>query len=304
MKKTVKYKTHPIYKALTWLMLTITVAALLFAWAVYVSAGTKERMYGSAMESCGYEAYLSFCEKLGVIAESDDGTETAYASVAAGEALSRYVLFSDIETDADALRGLLMSGQVGKEEAEELLRVLSEGGTRDEAVSAAIKTALEWGKDPTISSERDSGGWRWLSSLPEVKETEASKTAARFIGGGGKVRRGESHTFPLVYSYVNGNASAEVTRMGGRLIRMYKFPIGSAEKRTVEQCALSAERFLRDAGIKDAELYSAELVGDVAELKFAPPSETEESARSISVNVALSGATVIYFDAYEYYRNR
>lgn len=299
MKKTVKYKTHPIYKALAWLMLTVTVAALLFAWAVYASAGAKERRYDSALRACEYEAYLSFCEKLGVIADTDDAEATEYASVAAAEALSRYILFSELDADADVLRELLMSGAVGKERAAELLSAVSVAKTRADAVISVIKIAEGWGETASHSSARNAGGWEWLSSLPEVKERDAAKTAERFIGGGGRVRGAESHTFPLVYAYVNGNASAEVTRMGGRLIRMYKFLLGTAEKRTETECVLSAERFVRDAGIKDAELLSCDVREETAECVFA-----SETGAQIIVRVSYSGAAVIYFDAYEYYKNR
>lgn len=282
-------------------MLTVTVAALLFAWAVYASAGAKEKRYDAAMEACEYGAYVAFTEKLRVIAETE-GDAASYAAAAAGEALSRYMLFSGLDADADGLYGLLVSGAVDSGTAAELISAVDKGKTREESVLAAIEIARGMENNSRVSAERDEGGWEWLSSLPEVKEADAQKTAERFIGGKGKVRGAVSHTFPLVYAYVNGNASAEVTRMGGRLIRMYKFPIGTAQRRGEEECVSAAERFLRSAGIKDAEVVSQ--TSDADGMTFVFVSGEDGDGGEVSVKVAFAGATVIYFDAYEYYKYR
>ncbi len=299
--KTVVYKTHPIYKAFVWLMLTVTLAALLFAWAVYASATASENRYAAAMKSAAYEAYLSLCESVGGIA-NEEGNAQAHSRLAA-DALSRYALFSEEKLDASTLRELFFTGQIDPSRAKALWEVLSSAGSGKEAmadaVASAVRLAEQWSDGAVIRSANvRADGWRRLSVLPEIREQRARALAERVIGGGGEVRLAESHTFPLVYVYTNGNATAEISRMGGKLLRMCIFPLGSASKRTDAECFASAERFLEAAGITDASLMQASSGEESISYIFAP----EEGGASVVITVARGGAEIIFFDAYEYYR--
>lgn len=299
MKKTIKYKTHPIYKALMWLMLILTVSALFFAWAVFAAAEMKEEKCEKMISECKYEAYLSFCEKLSELSKAEEAV--AEVSRSAGEALGRYVMLSGLKIDPDALMGRLLSARIEGDEAAELLTLIEASNDSDEAIMAVIEAVEGGGDGGPPSRERKIDGWNWLSSQPEVKESCAKKLAERFIGGGGNVRAAESHVFPPVYAYVNGNACAEITRMGGRLIRVCKLPVGSASRRGRLECVAAAERFLRDAGISGAELASCSECADGVDCRF---SVGRAGDANVTVEVAFCGATVVYFDAYEYYRWR
>lgn len=299
MKKNVKYKTHPIYKALFCLLFIVTVSAVVFAWAMFAYAETKADECKRKIDGCEYEAYLSFYENL-IGLTTSERNET-YFSQLAGEALGRYIMFSELHADLDALYELLVSGEVDKTQAEELLTVIESATDADAAVLSAAAVANGWESGGVRSSERSSGGWRWLSAQPEVKKLNAEKLAERYIGGGGDVDAVESHTFPLVYAYSNGNAYAEVTRAGGRLIRLCKFPLGTATLRSEAECVASAERFLREVKLTDVSLVSRNTDGEAVKCVF---STDEKAAATVCVTVALRGATVIYFDAYEYYKWR
>ncbi len=300
MKKTIKYKTHPIYKALMWLMLIVSVSAFVFAWAVFASAEAKEEKCEKMILKCKYEAYLSFCEKLSELAKADE--KSAVMSKSAAEALGRYVMFSSgVQADPDALIDRLLSAEIYGEEAEKLIDLIKAVEDADDAMLSVIEAAERAESEYVRSPGRKSDGWKWLSSQPEVKATYAEKLAERFIGGGGNVRATVSHSFPLVYSYANGNACAEITRMGGKLIRFYKFPIGNAVIRDRDECIASAERFLRDAGISGGKLMLCEVDSEGVFCTFYV---CGDAAANVTVNVAFGGATVVYFDAYEYYRWR
>lgn len=299
MKKTIKYKTHPIYKSLMCLMLIVTVSALVFAWAVFAYAEEKEEECEKTISKCKYEAYLTFCEKLTELAEAEG--ERVEVSRSASEALCRYMMLSDLKADQDALTGRLLSAEIYGDNAGELLDLMKTAEGSDEAILSVIEAVGASENTAMRSRERKNDGWRWLSSQPEVKEAYAEKLAKRFIGGGGNVRAAESHVFPPVYAYVNGNACAEITRMGGRLIRVCKFPVGSAVGRDRLECIASAECFLRDTGINGAKLTACETDSVGVSCSF---SVGREKGANVTVKVAFCGASVVYFDAYEYYRWR
>ncbi len=295
--KTVVYKTHPVYKALTWLMLTFTVAALLFAWAVYADAKIQKREYESVRAACEYEAYLSFFDAIDNIA-SEKGDVREESRLAA-ESLSRFVMFSESKADTGVLRELLLDGGVDPTLAMEISRIAESSDTPRAAIERAAE-AVKAHRIATHGSDERAreGEWSFMS-LPEVKERSARELAERVIGGGGEVRLAESHSYPPVYSYVNGNATAEVTRMGGRLIRMCKFPLGTAEVRGDGECLLSAEAFLKTARITGTELSSVLTEKDSVTYVFS----SSDGGREITVKVSRQGASVIFFDAYGYYKS-
>ncbi len=294
MKKKVIYRTHPVYKAVTALSATVAISALAYAWATDIMADGREKRYTDALSACEYEAYLSFTDAIEMLASGD---KDASASGLAAEALSRYVIFSGTETDTEALSELLLSGKADAESAKAILRALAEGEDAEESMAKAAKAAEEFGKSSRISSgRRGEGEWRF-SSLPEVKERTARELAERLIGGGGEVRQAESHAYPLIYVYENGNATAEISRMGGRLLRMCIFPMGDAAERNEKDCLSKAEAFLEHAKIRGEELFSTLTEPDTVTYVFAC-----EGGGKVTVRVAKKGATVIFFDAYEYYK--
>lgn len=147
------------------------------------------------------------------------------------------------------------------------------------------------------------GAYSLLREYPEVSVEEARRVASKLIGGGATLTLAVNHTFPLVYTFYCENACADVTRMGGFLIRMTVYRDGNLSPRDEAECRAAAETFLKRAKIKGLSVLRCEKTKDEDEYLyvFAVP-EKDESDGAVYITVNTSGARVSRFDATEYYK--
>lgn len=290
-----KYKTHPLVGAALALslLLTAAVCAASFGFYMYVEKQNREAL--EMREKCAEEAYLCLCENLGL-----------REMRAAAEALSRLELFGGCG-EADDLRAAIISGNVDEETAEALREALDGSATVYEAVADADRAA---GKT-LVESDTAAGGGSWaaLRDLDEIGTNEAHKLASRYVGGGVTLEQAENRTFPPVYTFMCKNASADITRAGGKLLRMYVYRHGGAVEKSDEHCRAAAEKFIESAGVKGAVLVSEEAgedeVGYVFAGSFSLGDETVVCPdETVKVGVSRRGAAVCFFDAAVYYREK
>ncbi len=307
-EKKKKYKTHPIVKSILALTVTITLLSLGAVYGMYLYTVSVAEEYSLARAAARYEAYLSLCEAIGQT-DGDDATRAA-ALRGAGESMSRYLLFAEEKPQgSEALRDLLLSGAVPSELCVHLRAVLDANAADYDAavIKAAVMTADETVGIRQRTTASDGNGWDELKECSEVRETKAHAAARRFIGGGASLTAAENHSFPLVYSYVCENAAVDITRMGGKLLRMWCYRIGDAEPKSDRECREAATEFLRRAGIADAEVTSVEVSEDEVRYQFcrvtkAPTGEVTDEGAAVKITVARRGARVSFFDATDYYK--
>lgn len=305
-----KYKTHPIVKSLFALTVMIMLLSIGAAYGMYLYTVSVAAEYSSARAAARYEAYLSLCEE---IRRTDGDDATAAAALrGAGESMSRYLLFAEEKPQGgEALRDALLSGTVSRESCERLRAVLDANAKDyDAAVAKAASLAAD-----AVSGMRqrtalgDSDGWDELKERAEVREAKAHAAARSFVGGGVTLTEAENHSFPLVYSYVCENAAVDITRMGGRLLRMWCYRVGDAERKGDGACRCAATEFLRRAGIADAEMVSEEATADEVRYLFCRVTaslsgEVTDEDAAVKITVARGGARVSFFDATDYYKYR
>lgn len=142
-----------------------------------------------------------------------------------------------------------------------------------------------------------------LRGYPEVSEEEARRVASKLIGGRAMLSSAVNHTFPLVYTFYCENACADVTRMGGLLIRMTVCRDGNLSPRGERECRLVAKTFLNRAKIKGLCLLRYEKMKNEDEYLyvFTAPGRSEGDG-AVYITVNTSGARVSKFDATEYYK--
>lgn len=278
-------------------MLTAAVCAASYGFYRYVK--TEEKYVSEMRGKCACEAYVTLCES---IVRGD--------ASASADALSRCELFAGCG-GADALRFAILSGSVDEKIAEALA---IDGDASPSEIAEAVRRA-DRAAENAVGGTKDlpgvsnGGEWETVAAAPTVTEEEARRTAAEIVGGGASFTTAKSHTFPLVYSFVCKNASVDITRMGGRLLRFYAFRHGGAEVRDEETCRASAEKFVRAAGIADASLVSAREYDEEFDFVFCgsfPLDGVRVDAvdEAVNVRVAKAGASVCFFDASEYYRRK
>lgn len=300
-KRDRRYKTHPLVKAglIMAAMVTAAVCAASYGFYRYVMNEASETAV--SRERCAYEAYVSLCED---IARGEAG--------AAADALSRCELFAGCGEMA-SLREAILSELVNERIADALS---IDGAATPEAIRRAVKSADKAaaetvGGGARVLGESTDGGsfWATLEGRVMISEDKARDVAAEMIGGGASLSAAKNHTFPLVYTFVCKNASADITRMGGRLLRFYSFRRGGADVRTEDECREAARAFVKKAEIADAVLDSAREDRDGYEYTFRGTldvdGETVEAiGEDITVRVARAGARVYFFDAFEYYKHK
>lgn len=301
MKKKVKtiYKTHPIYKAMVVMLMLITVFTVVAGYLTYRSAERKAARFETLRERAAYEAYLTLCESVSALCHCDGDDFKAYVHIGA-EAAARLDLFSDF--GSEALTEYVGRLEVKPSEAS-LLAVILDPEKDDwrGAVREATELAKEHDTKDAGSVRSADGEWKLLRECMEVREVAARAVAREFIGGGVGLASAENHSFPLVYSFVCENAAADVTRMGGKLYRMWVFRIGSADECGADECREAAVSFLRRAGIRDVELTDETYTADEISYVFSVPGNAD--CRTI-VRVRRCGGKVSFFDAEDYYRYR
>lgn len=154
-------------------------------------------------------------------------------------------------------------------------------------------------------SDKNSGieTYSLLREYPEVSEEEARRIASKLIGGGATLSLAVNHTFPLVYTFYCENACADVTRMGGFLIRMTVYRDGNLSYRSEGECRAAAEKFLKRAKISGLSVLRCEKINDDNEYLyvFTVPGKSEDDG-AVYITVSTSGARVSRFDATEYYK--
>lgn len=324
ISKNAKYKTHPIVKSLLSLFLLFALFSAAAVYFMYLYTVRVASEYEKKYAAVRYGAYLELCEKLG---ENDaEGAE---------EALSRFYLFLDGSgknhenknenntENEEILLNYLRNGELTEEESVLLYEIFSENG---DDVEFAVKKATEaiFDRVHERSTEVLGGNdseWRTLRERAEVTEKEAKDVARRFIGGGAQLTSEESGTFPLVYVFSCENAVAEISRMGGRLLTLWRYPLGELSERSDEACRSAAREFVYESGITGAYLTEERKIyaGNEYESVYDINYETEyifcgtcvvgdEEAlmadERIEVRVSKSGARITGFDAREFYRNR
>ena len=281
--------------------LLLTAAVCLASYGFYRYVAGKDVRSADMRDRCAYEAYVSLCEN---IVRGETG--------AAADALSRCELFSDCG-EVGSLRYAILTETVDETVTEALAlngRITSSDVA--EAVRRADRAAEELVGDlPRVLGETagESSFWATLAGKEAVTEGEARKTAARHIGGGVSLTAAENHSFPLVYTFVCKNASADVTRMGGRLLRFYAFRHGDAGIRSVGDCRDAARRFIESAGIRDGVLLSETEGDDDVEFVFCGSFildgvRVAALEETVTVRVTRAGAGVYFYDAYEYYKRK
>ncbi len=301
MKKKVKtiYRTHPVYKAMVVMLLLVTAFTVVAGYLTYCSAERKAARYEALRERAAYEAYLTLCESVSAFCQCDSDDVKAYVRIGA-EAAARLDLFSDF--GSEALTEYV--GRLGGKPSEASMLSVILDPERDDwrgAVREATELANENGVKDAVGERSADGEWRLLRECAEVNEAAARTVAREYIGGGVGLASAENHSFPLVYSFVCENAAADVTRMGGKLYRMWAFRIGDAEKCGEAECREAAVSFLRRAGIRDAELSSETYAAEDISYVFSVPGI--DYCRAI-VTVRRRGGKVSFFDAEDYYRYR
>lgn len=291
------YKTHPAVKAALTLSLFLTLAVCAASYGFYRYMKEESAATEELRERCAYEAYVSLCENFG------RGELTA-----AADALSRCELYTGTR-DYNALRYAILSGDESGEIADAL--GLDNGSIADALRRADGKARdLGFGEVPRVLGASSSAMmWETLDRRIEISEEEAHRIATEYAGGGAALTRVENHTFPLVYTYTCKNASVDVTRMGGRLLRFYAYRHGGAEERGASLCRGAAERFLEEAGIQDGVMISAADTEDGYEYVFCGSFELDGAtvtciSETVKIAVSRAGARVNYFDSYEYYKNK
>lgn len=292
-----KYRTHPLVGAALALSLLLAAAVCAASYGFYRYVKKENEATLDMRSRCAYEAYLSLCESLG-------RRETESAA----EALSRCKLFGGCG-EADDLCAAIMSGNVSRETAEELRRALDGSVSVYEAVMRADAAAGR-----ALKAEEGDGGaprprWETLAACAEITDAEAHKLAADTVGGGVTLTRAENHTFPLVYTYTCKNAAADITRAGGKLLRMYVYRHGGARIRSGDECRRSAESFVKEAGIHGCVLISEEETPDGYDYVFCGTFSLMGTTvtcpeERIVVGVSRDGGGISFFDASGYYEMR
>lgn len=284
------------------LFLTAAVCAASYGFYRYIRIRAAE--VEAMRDRCAYEAYVSLCENLG-------RRETQ----AAADALSRCELFAECE-DPEALRFAIMSGNVDLNVTDALRSGLD--GSDSSCVAEAVKLANEAARRAFDDGAEEVLGesaverqpmWETLDRRIEISEEEAHRIAAEYVGGGVTLTRAENHTFPLVYTYTCKNAAVDVTRAGGRLLRMYVYRQGGAVEKGAAACREAADNFLRDAGIIGCMLISHTANVDGYDYVFCGSFmlDGEEILcldETVKVGVDRNGARISFFDAFEYYKNK
>lgn len=299
-----RYRTHPLVKAALFTSLFLAAAACAASYVFYRYVSVRAAEVKDIKERCAYEAYISLCENIGL-----------RQTQAAADALSRCELFAECG-ETEALRLAIMSGSVDAEVADALRSGLERNTTS--CVADAVRLADEAAKRTVAaggaavlgeSTETRLPMWETLDRRIEISEEEAHRIAAEYVGGGATLTRVENHTFPLVYTYTCKNAAADVTRAGGRLLRMYVYRQGGAEEKGATACQRAAEDFLREAGIRGGMLLSQTENGSGYDYVFCGSFllDGEEILcldETIGVGVDSHGARICFFDAFEYYKNK
>ena len=303
MKKNGKYRTHPLVGGLLALSLAVTAATSAAAWAEWKYIEKSEREIRERYDMCALEAYVSMCEAI-----EDGDAETA------ADALSRCELYCG-HGEFASLRARIMQNDIVDidiDDADDVIAAVRDGGTAtliadvlrraDSAVGAAATGA---GNVASVSS----AGWETLRNKLDVKPDAALAVAREAVGGGALMHTSQSRSFPLVYAFTCKNGAAEVTKAGGRLLRMYVYRHGSAQKRGPDECRQAAVDFVDDAGIGECALTDEVYDGGEYRYTFCGafyfgghrvvvPDEV------VTVTVDEDGASVCGFDASEYYRHR
>lgn len=300
--KTKRYNTHPIVKASISLFLLIAVLSLTASFLFYkYSLGIIEE-YEKKTAKAMREAYLEFTEKI----DEGDGEGAAAA-------LSRYALFfgDSIDEKIETVSNYLLNGSFSKEDSERINSIVSEYGDDEEGAIGKLADLFydRVHERDAVSVGGEEEYWRVLREKAEVEKYEAKRIAEKFVGGGVTLTLEESHTFPLVYVYSCDNAVVEISRMGGRLISMWRYPLGSPTERTDAACRSAAREFVYEAGITGAYILNEEKAQDGIRYTFCGISWVgDEEAffidEKIEVTVNRYGARIVGFDASEYYKWR
>ncbi len=272
------------------MLLLTAVFAVVCGYLSHRRAERKAEEYEMLRERTAYEAYLTLCESVAAI---EKGEGEAYARIGA-DAAARLCLFSD----AGAMSLAAYVSRLGgvPEEAARLAEMLQAEREDWRKAVAEAEALAERSMKPRVKSEDTSEGWRLLRERTEVGRREARDVACAFIGGGAVLTDAENHTFPLLYSFGCKNAAAEVTRMGGRLYRMWIFRIGEGKECSLSLCRQNAESFLKRAGIGGAEISEETVAEDSVRYVFTA------DGGSVTVTVKRRGGRVCFFDASHYYR--
>lgn len=277
----------------------VTAFALLVGYISCRRAEKKAAEYEMERDRAAYEAYLTLCESVSSLCRGAGGEAKAYVRIAT-DAAARLDLFSDGESEAltEYVRGLAAAPSGAY-----LLAEILDADREDwrEAVSEATELAEERRVGDAVSGRSVDGEWGLLRERTQVSENEAREVAREFIGGGVQLSSAENHSFPLLYSFTCENAAADVTRMGGRLYRLWVFRIGGGKGCGVTECREAAVAFLRRAGIADAELAGETYTAEDASYVFSV--EGSDCCR-VLITVRRRGGRVTFFDASDYYRYR
>ncbi len=295
------YRTHPLVKACLALSLMLTAAVITASWGFYTYVKSEEEETLRLRERCAYEAYVSL---LGDMMRGE--------STAAAEALSRFELFSGCS--ADSLRAAIISDAAETDMSDIIEKLeLSDRGDVITRLSDAVKRADAAAAD-TVRKLREepaeAGGWAILRGVDEVGQVEALKTAADALGiDKSSLSAAENRGFPPVYTFSCKNAAVDVTRAGGRLLRLYAYRHGTAKERGEEACREAAEDFLRRAGIRDAAAVSSDEDAEGYNFIFCAAHKLGQERvlcpdEVIRVGVCRAGGVVRLFDASEYYKNK
>ena len=313
-KSRYRYKTHPLVGALLALSMMVTLATSAAAYAEWRYIDNMRRAYRERYEKCALESYITMCE---AIKNGDAKT--------AADALSRCELYCG-EGEFSSLRARILSNDIvgididGIAGTDSIIRAAGDGGKNTVNADVASLIAGELRRADRKSRGSDGGenvsaavysaGWETLKNKLEISSDDALGIARDAIGGGALLHAAENHTFPVVYTFTCKNGAAEVTRSGGRLLRMYMYRHGTAEARGADVCRQRAEDFVSDAGLRDCILVGEDK-SDGGEYRYTfcgtfyyggycvtVPDET------VTVTVDENGAAVCGFDASEYYRCR
>lgn len=301
MKKNGKYRTHPLVGALLALSLAVTAATSAAAWAEWRYIEKSEREIRERYDMCALEAYVSMCEAI-----EDGDAETA------ADALSRCELYCG-QGEFASLRARILKNDIVDLDIADAGDVIAAVGDGDAAslIADVLRRADRAGGVAATGAGNiasvSSAGWETLRNKLDVKPDAALAVARRAVGGGALMHASQSRTFPLVYAFTCKNGAAEVTRAGGRLLRMYVYRHGSAQKRGCDECRQAAVDFVDDACIGECALTDEAYDGGEYRYTFCGsfyfgghrvvvPDEV------VTVCVDEDGASVCGFDASEYYR--
>ena len=148
------------------------------------------------------------------------------------------------------------------------------------------------------------GRYEILSGEETVSVVFAKEKASGIIGIDEVLWR-ESDSAEGVYSLFHGDCKVEITKSGGRLIKIIN-PLPCAERvYTLGDAELKAKRFIENQGIESTEIIGNRLNDFTADFRFVPSvNGVLLLTAPIDISVCLSSGEITFFDASDYIRNR